>query len=128
MRRAAIAVLVFAAAPVMFADEAPRLDYSREGLLRLFSPQPGHVQWHAGYFDFRALSMHWRVLYLPIAKPVVRLEDEAMIPNPFELTGTPYASTMPPAIFDYDRSWELEQEYRRIERLTKEQKVEVREQ
>jgi hypothetical protein len=128
MRRAAIALLLFAATPVMFADEAPRVDYSREALLRLFSPPPSDVQLHAGYIEFRALGVNWRVLYLPIAKPVMRLEDEARIPNPFELTGTPYASTMPPPIFDNDRSWELEQEYRRIERLTKEQKVEVREQ
>ena len=115
--RPAVVALLLAAASAAFANEGPRADYSRAALFRLFSPLPDHVQWHAGFIDFRAIGVHWRVLYLPLAKPVIRLEDEAKVPNPFELTGTPYASSVPPAIFDSDRSWELEEEYQRIQRL-----------
>ena len=120
MRPAVVALLLLTAASAAFADEGPRSDYSRLTLLRLFSPtaRVGGAQWYTGYVEFRALGVHWRVLYLPIAKPVVRLEDEATIPNPFELTGTAYASTLPSPVFDNDRSWELEQEYRRVQRLT----------
>ena len=119
--RPAVVALLLAAASAAFANEGPRADYSRAALFRLFSPSPGHLQWHAGYIDFRALGVHWRVLYLPLAKPVVRIEDEATIPNPFELTGTPYASSVPPTIFDSDRAWELEEEYQRIQALTAKQ-------
>ncbi len=83
------------------------------------SPRPpGRVQWHPGYVEWRALGMQWRWFYLPFLAPLPgsRLKDTATLPNPFALTGTPYASTMPP-MFDYDRSWAVERELRRIERL-----------
>jgi len=85
------------------------------------------VEFHAGYIELHAMGLDWRIFYLPFLAPLpgARLEDEAKIPNPFELTGTPYASTMPP-MFDHDRSREVEREYKRIEKLTKEQKVEVK--
>jgi len=114
--------MFFTAASAAFGDEGPKPDYSRQTLLRLFSPparaRTDGAQWHTGYVEFRALGVHWHVLYLPIAAPFIRLEDEAKIPNPFELTGTAYASTLPPPVFYNDRSWELEREYRRIEWLT----------
>jgi len=122
MRPAVVALLLFTAASAAFADEGRTSDYSRQTLLRLFSPPAragrGGAQWHTGYVEFRALGVHWRLLYLPIAAPFIRLEDKAKIPNAFELTRTAYASTLPPPVFDTDRSWELEQEYRRIQRLT----------
>ena len=49
--------------------------------------------------------------------PGARLEDGAKIPNPFELTGTPYASTLPP-MFQNDRSRAVEREYKRIQKVT----------
>jgi hypothetical protein len=52
-------------------------------------------------------------------------QNTAKIPNPFELTQTPYASTLPP-MFDHHRSWAVEREYRRIEKLKKKQRVEVK--
>jgi hypothetical protein len=126
MKRAVLALLIFAAAMTALADDVPRPDYSREALLRAFGPlpphgalPPGRVQWHVGWFEFRALGMSWRVAYLPIMAPLpgARLQDGAKIPNAFELTGTPYASTLPP-MFDHDRPWAVEREYRRIQRLT----------
>src|SRR5437868_11726978 len=70
------------------------------------------VHFHLGYFQFHALGMDWRIFYLPLAAPLpgARLEDAAKLPNPFELTRTPYASTMPP-MFDKDRSRAVEKEY-----------------
>ncbi|HYS56318.1 MAG TPA: hypothetical protein VER58_21375 [Thermoanaerobaculia bacterium] len=80
------------------------------------------VEVHPGFIEIHALGMDWRIFYLPILAPLpgARLEDGAKIPNPFELTGTPYASTMPP-MFDHDRSWAVEREYRRIQSLTAKQ-------
>ena len=77
------------------------------------------VEWHTGYVEIHALGTDFRIFYLPFLAPLpgARLEDAGKIPNPFELTGTPYASTMPP-MFDNDRSWAVEREYRRIQRLT----------
>ena len=69
--------------------------------------------------------MDWRFVYLPLLAPLpgARLEDGAKIPNPFELTGTPYANTLPPMF--QDRSRDVQREYNRIEKLTKDQKVVV---
>lgn len=117
-------------AVVAFAQQPPQPDYSREALLRMLAPPlaekrpPGRVQWHRGYVEVRALGMNWR-FFIPLAAPFhgARLGDGAVLPNPFELTGTRYASTMPP-MFDNDRSWEVEREYRRIQRMTtKEQRL-----
>jgi len=121
MRHFALVVALLAAAAVasaQTADDAQKLKVFHD--LNPDRPATDHrIHWHEGYFEFRALGMNWRIFYLPLAAPLpgARLEDGAKIPNPFELTGTPYASTMPP-MFDKDRSWAVEREYRRIERLT----------
>ena len=85
------------------------------------------VEFHAGYVELRYFGMDWRIFYIPLLAPLpgARLEDSGKIPNPFELTGTPYASTLPP-MFDHDRSPAVEREYKRIEKLAKEQKLEVK--
>jgi hypothetical protein len=71
--------------------------------------------------------MDWRIMYLPLLAPLpgARLEDEGKIPNAFEQLGMPYASTLPP-MFQNDRSPAVEREYKRIEKLTKNQTVEVK--
>ena len=118
--------LVFAAVAV--ADE--RDDTEKLKVFRDLNPDnraasDRRVEFHTGYVELRYFGMNWRIFYLPLLAPLpgARLEDEAKIPNPFELTGTPYATTMPP-MFDHDRSREVEREYKRIEKLTR---VEVRE-
>lgn len=131
--RALLAALSLVAVGAFAQEAAPRPDYSRGALLRMFALQPperlppGRVQWHLGYVEFRALGMSWRIIYLPIAAPLPggRLEDGATIPNPFALTRTPYASTMPP-MFDRDRSWAEEREYRRILRMGREKAPETK--
>jgi hypothetical protein len=77
------------------------------------------VEWHAGYVEIHALGTDFRIFYLPFLAPLpgARLEDGAKIPNAFELTGTPYANTLPP-MFDKDRSAAVEREYKRIQKLT----------
>jgi hypothetical protein len=129
MKRILIAALLLIATAA-FADE--RDDAEKLKAFRDLNPDDRQasqrrVTWHAGYLELHALGMDWRIFYLPILAPLpgARLEDAGKIPNPFELTGTPYASTMPP-MFDHDRSRDVELEYRRIKKLTKEQKVEVK--
>lgn len=77
------------------------------------------VEWHTGYVELHYFGMDWRIVYLPLLAPLpgAKLEDGAKIPNPFELTGTPYASTMPP-MFQQDRSRDVEREFKRIQKLT----------
>jgi len=124
-------VLFLLAATAALADEhddAEKLKAFRD--LNPDRPRTGHdVQWRLGYVTFRALGMDWRIFYLPIlpALPGSGMQNTAKIPNPLELTQTPYSSTMPP-MFDKDRSWAVEREYRRIEKLTKQQRVEVKDQ
>jgi len=123
MRAVLSAALLFVAAAAL-AGEDPPPDYSRDAMFRMFGPslssprQPGRVQWHAGYVEFRALHMNWRFSPLLAPLPGARLVDAATVPNPFALTGTRFASTLPP-MFDSDRSPGVEREYRRIQRLTK---------
>ncbi|HKB80364.1 MAG TPA: hypothetical protein VKH35_11680 [Thermoanaerobaculia bacterium] len=127
MRAVLVAALCLLAGAAL-ADEPQRTDYSEATLLRMFAPPldgqlpPGRVQWHSGWVEFRALHMNWRVFYLPLFAPLssARLAAYSKIPNPFELTGTPYASTMPP-MFDNDRSPGVQREYRRIERMMRKQ-------
>jgi hypothetical protein len=114
--------LVFLFASITFADQ--RDDAEKLKAFRDLNPDnrgasDRRVEFHLGYVELHYLGMDWRIFYLPILAPLpgARLEDAAKIPNPFELTGTPYASTMPP-MFDHDRSRAVEREYKRIEKLT----------
>jgi len=128
MRKAAAIALLLFAATAAFADQ--RDDAEKLKAFRDLNPDnraasDRRVEFHTGYVELHYFGMDWRIFYLPLLAPLpgARLEDEAKIPNPFELTGTPYATTMPP-MFDHDRSREVEREYKRIEKLTR---VEVRE-
>ena len=120
--RVAVALfLVFAT--VAFADQKD--DEEKLRAFRQLNPDnrtgvpEKRVEWHTGYVELHYFGMDWRIIYLPLLAPLpgARLEDGAKIPNPFELTGTPYASTMPP-MFQNDRSRAVEKEYKRIQKLT----------
>jgi hypothetical protein len=121
MKRAFILLmlLIAGAANADERDDAEKLKAFRDLNPDDRAASDRRVTWHTGYVEFHALNMDWRIIYLPLLPPLpgARLEDGAKIPNPFELTGTPYASTMPP-MFDHDRSWAVEREYRRIQKLT----------
>ncbi len=131
MRLALAMLLLFATAA--FADErddAEKLKAFRD-INSLPAPHEFHMGWHFGYVQsvFRLFGEDWNVrfFYLPFLAPLPgsRLQDAAKIPNPFELTGTQYASTLPP-MFDHDRSRAVERELRRIERITKNQQFDVK--
>ena len=130
MKRIFLAFLLVAAAATAFADQ--RDDAEKLKAFRDLNPDDRRasdrrVEFHVGYIEIHALGTDFRIFYLPFIAPLpgARLEDSAKIPNPFELTGTPYASTMPP-MFQQERSRDVQREYKRIEKLTKKQKVEVK--
>ena len=76
------------------------------------------MQWHIGYFDFHALGMDWRIVYLPIAAPLsgTRLNETAKPPDPFALTNTSIANA-PPILLD-EPSRDARAELRRVRRRT----------
>ncbi len=120
MRRLAIALVLSLAAVAVYAnDDAEKLKAWRDLNADDRPASPQRIEWHTGYVEIHVLGTDFRIFYLPFLAPLpgARLEDGAKIPNPFELTGTPYASTMPP-MFDKDRSWAVEREYKRIQKLT----------
>ena len=84
------------------------------------------VEFHAGYLELHYFGMDWRIVYLPILAPLpgARLEDAGTIPNPFDLNRTPYVTTLPP-MAQQERSKDVQREYNRIQKLTKDQKVVV---
>jgi hypothetical protein len=125
---ALIALLLFAAAGA-FADDqddAQKLKAFRDLNPDNKSAPDRRVEFHAGYVELHYFGMDWRIFYLPLLAPLpgARLEDAGKIPNPFELAGAPYPTTLPP-MFQQDRSRDVQREYNRIEKLTKEQKVVV---
>ena len=119
MKRIALAALFLATtAFAQTADDAEKLKAFRD----LNPDRPAtdrRVEFHTGFVEFHAWGMDWRIFYLPLLAPLpgARLEDGAKIPNPFELTGTPYANTLPP-MFDKERSSAVDREYKRIQKLT----------
>jgi hypothetical protein len=130
MKRLLVALLLALLATAAFADE--RDDAEKLQAFRQLNPDNSkvkqrRVEFHTGYLELHIGDMDMRIFYLPLLAPLpgARLEDAGKIPNPFELTGTPYASTMPP-MFNSDRSAAVEREYKRIEKLTKDQKVVVK--
>ena len=119
MKRIALAAIFLATtAFAQTADDAEKLKAFRD----LNPDRPAtdrRVEFHTGFVEFHAWGMDWRIFYLPLLAPLpgARLEDGAKIPNPFELTGTPYANTLPP-MFDKERSSAVDREYKRIQKLT----------
>lgn len=126
--RIAIALLfVFSAALIADdTDDALKLKAFRELNPDNRAAKQKRVEFHPGYVELHYFGMDWRFFYIPLLAPLpgARLEDAGKIPNAFEQLGMPYASTMPP-MFGSERSAAVEREYQRIEKLTRQQKVEV---
>jgi len=122
------AVLLLLALAVTAVAEEPT--YSAEEKLKMFrtlnvdahAKDNARVEWHVGYVAFHVLGMDWRLFYLPILAPLPgsRLQDNGTIPNAFDLTRTPYASTFPPMLDEPDRSRAVQRERARIEASAKE--------
>ena len=115
---AAVALLLLATA-AFGDDDAEKLKAWRDLNPDDRPASKQRVEWHTGYVEIHALGTDFRIFYLPFLAPLpgARLEDAGKIPNPFELTGTPYANTLPP-MFDKDRSSAVDREYKRIQKLT----------
>lgn len=130
MKYSATFVIVLALAGHLAAQEltTPATpDYSRPKLIQLFANEPikekGEplVQFGAGFVDFRALKMRWRLAYVPLM-PLPGSIPWAMngafgsIPDPFMLTRTEIAS--PPRTWRQTR--DMSAELKRIERSERE--------
>ena len=105
-------------------------DYSRDTLLRLFADAPEveagdpNFRHSLGAVDFRALGMRWRIGYLPFFAPFQGsyVTTNREWPDPFQLTGTSYA-TLPRT----RRSRAMSTELKKIEkRLKKDASVVVK--
>jgi hypothetical protein len=121
------AVLLFLALASTASAEVPT--YTAEEKLKMFrtlnvdahAKDDRRVEWHVGYIEFHVLGMDWRFFYLPILAPLpgTRLQDNATVPNAFDLTRTPYASTFPPMLEEPDRPRAVQRERARIEASAK---------
>lgn len=119
MKSAAILAIVLAL-PALAQEGQRQPDYSQEALLQFVAeiPEPPkrerNLRFHVGAVEFRALGMDWRLLYLPIMVPLSGSAPRTnrSIPDPFELTGTAFAS--PPRTWQTQRR--MNAEMRRIEK------------
>jgi hypothetical protein len=122
--RIATALLLFTLAATAVAQEQT---YSAEEKLKMFrtlnatpASSSHSVEWGFGYVTIHAFGMDWRFVFLPIMAPLPgsRPQDAATIPNAFDLTRTPYATTLPPMFDEPERSRAVQRERARIERLS----------
>jgi hypothetical protein len=109
-----------AAAQESRSATAPRADYSRDTLMRMFvaaSPDEPAVRYRDGGLELRALGATWRAQYLA---PLSGRTPGSGWPDPFSLTRTQIATSQ--------RAWrtrrEVNRELRRIE-LTERARVSV---
>jgi hypothetical protein len=104
------------------AADAPKPDFSRDHLMRIFNvdntppPRPRRMTFEGGAVNFRALGMRWRIPFVPML-PLSgsRMTTSIDMPNPFELTHTEIAQT--PRTFVDRRA--MSAELRRIDKLDK---------
>lgn len=123
MKSAAILAAIVFAVPAFAQEEQRQPDYSQRALLQFVSeiPEPPkrerNVRFHVGMVEFRALGMDWRVMYLPIMVPLSGSAPRTnrTVSDPFELTGTAFAS--PPRTWRTQRR--VKAEMRRIERSSR---------
>src|SRR5439155_25397716 len=121
MRPAAVLLLLALAA----AAAAQEPTYTAEEKLKMFrtlnvdahAKDSRRGEWHVGYVEFHVLGMDWRFFYLPTLAPLPgsRLPDHATVPNAFDPTRTPDASTFPPTLDEPDRARARQRERARSE-------------
>ncbi|MEK6371819.1 MAG: hypothetical protein AABO58_03910 [Acidobacteriota bacterium] len=124
MRRlAGFAVLTFMAAAAL-ADDAPRPDYSRDTLLSftrevLRQREAERVEVDFGAIDVYHFGTHFKFLWLPFLAPLpgTKLNQTANLPDPFALTNTRIAGSMP--YMDDGHQSAVNREIRRVLRLDK---------
>jgi len=118
----ALALLISASA---FAQQEPKVDYSRPTLMRIVVE--AERERHALRFEgdsvvFNALGTRWR--FTPIMLPFASTQDAATWtpPDAFSLTNTPYATR--PGARAYRR--QMNAELKRIEKLSKKAKIKIK--
>ena len=129
MKSAAILAAIVLALPAVAQEEPRQPDYSQEALLQFVAeiPEPPkrerNVKFRVGGVEFRALGMDWRIMYLPLMVPLSGSAPRTNrgLPDPFELTGTAFAS--PPRTWQTQRR--VKAEMRRIEK-TERARIRVR--
>jgi hypothetical protein len=113
------------------ADDAPKPDYSEKALLQftkefLRQEQAERVDFHIGSIDIYHFGMRARFYWLPLLAPLpgTRLNEVAKFPDPFALTNTRIARSMP-YMGDEERPAAVSREIRRVLKLEKRAKVKV---
>lgn len=124
MRRVAgFAVLTLMATAVL-ADDAPRPDFSRDTMLTftrevLRERAAERVEIDFGAIDVYNFGTHFKLLWLPFLAPLpgTKLNQTANLPDPFALTNTRIARSMP--YMDDGHQSAVNREIRRVLRLDK---------
>jgi len=123
-RLAGIAFLTFFAAVSALADDAPLPDYSRDALLSftrevLRRRAVERVDVDFGAIDVYHFGTHLKLLWLPFLAPLpgTKLNETANLPDPFALTNTRIARSMP--YMADENSSSINREVRRVLRLDK---------
>jgi hypothetical protein len=105
MIRSSLLLALLTLATPLFAADAPKPDYSVDALFRFSHEFVLHPHSAIGDFDLGNIGainiykygVHGTINYLPFLAPLpgTRLVDVASVPNPFLLTNTPIARSMP---------------------------------
>jgi hypothetical protein len=124
MKPTAAAIVLLALAIPLAAQEAPRPDYSKDNLLRLFAGEerpepPPRFEFHPGWIDFRLFGQRFRFSPLLGALPGSELGTTKQWPDPFALTGAEIAQTPETFVRRREVNAELRRLERRIRRTSK---------
>ena len=132
MKRIVLLTLIFsgALAASASADSTDRQDYSKETLF-IFSrdflkqQEASRVEWNIGAIDVFHFGTRLHISYLPFLAPLPgsRPNDVATFPNPFALTQTAIARSMP--YMPDDRPSDVKREIRRVLRMERKAKLEI---
>jgi hypothetical protein len=116
-------VMLLAAATALAADE-PRVDYSQDAMLSftrevLRERAAERVDIDLGAIDIYHFGLHTRLFWLPFLAPLpgTRLNETASLPDPFALTQTRIARSMP--YMSDDNTSAVNREIRRVLRMDK---------
>ena len=117
---ATLLVLLLGAGSALAQDAAPRVDYSRDQLMRLFvAPDEDRddrgVRFNYGQVEFRAIGLDWQFSPIMLPLPGTRFTTTREWPDAFSLMRVPYATSR--------RAWQTRRavnaELKRIDRVTK---------
>ena len=137
MTRATLLLILFAIAMPLAADEPrPKPDYSSEAMFRFahyfVEHRSGIMDFdlgNVGAIDVYKYGVHGRFNYLPFLAPLIgtRLVDVATVPNPFALTNTRIARSMPYMSDDATLSPGAKRELKRVLKIIAKEKIAAKE-